>query len=636
MSHTKHASMWRRTLGALVAASGVALVGGALTAAAEDGPPLGAARSFALLGGSTVTNTGPSIVTGDVGVSPGTAITGFPPGTVTGGSIHAGDAAAARAHSDAALAYAFLEGMWSIPANNLSGTDLGGLTLAPGVYKFNTAAQLTGDLTLDAQGDPGALFVLQIGTTLTTSSGSSVIVINGGADYDESNVFWQVGSSATLGSGTAFTGNILAYSSITIVSGSSMTGNALALNGGVTTDSNTNTSPSLATDDPPVDPPADPTAPINLTAVLSGTTAAPSADLRWNDASDYETDFRVFRRDGAGPGFVLIGSTGTTDMLGEGGVATYHDPVLTPSVTYTYRVTAFSIANGDSDPSNEALLDTGDVIPPGVAVVPPLALTAVLTGEAESPGADLTWTDVSDNETEFRVFRRDGAGPNFVQVGSTATADTGGAGGEMTFHDPLLDPSTTFTYRVTALTLAALESAPSNEALLDTATLVTPPARWVDVHLGRRRSFVRDRVRPRADSVFIRGSYSVIDVDTSVPTVLNDADPRIDGIAIQVRAPGNLVLLTIPANDPNWRVSKMGKYVWRSRNGRDAPAARIRINTRKSEFTLRSSRNDFGSNPVNSITVSFTSQGATGSDTRVWNNPAKTRARSTVLFTSPR
>ncbi len=249
MTHKEHVSKDWRTRGAVLATAVVALAGASLPAAAGAGPSLGAARSFGVLGASTVSSTGQTTVTGDVSVSPGTEITGFPPGTVTGGAIHAGDATAARAHRDAANAYDVLAGMASIPANNRSNVDLGGLTLAPGVYKFDSSAQLTGALTLDAQGDSGALFVFQVASALTTASGASVVVINGGGNYDESKVFWQIGSSATLGSGTAFTGNILAYASITLVSGTTMTGNALSLVGAVTMDTNSViTSPAFVED----------------------------------------------------------------------------------------------------------------------------------------------------------------------------------------------------------------------------------------------------------------------------------------------------------------------------------------------------------------------------------------------------
>jgi hypothetical protein len=237
------------------------------------------------------------------------------------------------------------------------------------------------------------------------------------------------------------------------------------------------------------------------------------------------------------------------------------------------------------------------------------------------------------------VYRRDGAGPDFVLVGWIATTDMLGTGGAETFQDLMLAPSTTYTYRVTAFGLAAGESVPSNEALVETCGVNPPgvvPGRWLDVQLGRGRSVIVDRYRARMDRVVIRGSYAVIDVDSSALSVLQDADPRADGIAIQVRAPGNLVLVSIPAHDPRWKVSKKGVYRWKTRNGRHAPASNIRIDTRQSEFTLKSNRNEFGSVPVNSITVSLTSQRATGSDTRAWNHPETLPVGTRALFKLPK
>jgi hypothetical protein len=205
--------------------------------AASAQSPLGSAESFAVLGASTVTNTGATMITGDAGVSPGTAMTGFPPGIVVGGTLHAGDAVAAQAHSDAVLAYAGLVALTC--GTNLTGQDLGGLTLTPGVYCFDSSAQLTGTLTLDAQGNPDALFVFQIGSTLTTASASSVVVIDGGQGCIGSNVFWQVGSSATLGTDTQFAGHLLALISITVTTGVSVSGSVMALTGAVTMDTNT-------------------------------------------------------------------------------------------------------------------------------------------------------------------------------------------------------------------------------------------------------------------------------------------------------------------------------------------------------------------------------------------------------------
>ena len=170
---------------------------------------MGTARNFAVLGASTVTNTGTTSLIGDLGVSPGTSITGFPPGALTG-TIHAADAVAAQAQVDAATAYNSLAG--ETCTTNLTGQDLGGLTLRPGVYCFDTSAQLTGTLNLNAAGDPNAVFVFLIGSTLTTASNSAVIVSGG----SPCGVYFQVGSSATLGTGTQFSGNIFALASITI------------------------------------------------------------------------------------------------------------------------------------------------------------------------------------------------------------------------------------------------------------------------------------------------------------------------------------------------------------------------------------------------------------------------------------
>ena len=195
---------------------------------------LGSASSFAVLGGSAITNTGATVITGDLGVYPGTSITGFPPGIVNG-TIHDGDAVAMQAQLDALTAINFLQGL---PSNqNLSGQDLGGLMLTPGVYTFNSSAQLTGALMLNFQGLSNQNFVFQIGSALTTASASSVLLLNMGTN---DNVYWAIGSSATLGTTTDFEGNIIAEQSITLTTGATIDcGRALALNGAVTMDTNT-------------------------------------------------------------------------------------------------------------------------------------------------------------------------------------------------------------------------------------------------------------------------------------------------------------------------------------------------------------------------------------------------------------
>ena len=209
--------------------------GGTATNGTPTGPALilGTAANFAVLAGTTATNTAVnSTIIGDIGVSPGLALTG--PFTTTG-TIHLGDAVALQAQNDLTTAFNSLAAM---PVTlNLTGLDLGGMVLTPGVYKFNSSAQLTGTLTLDTLGDPHALFVFEIGSTLTTASGSSVVVKDGLLDATDDNIYWQVGSSATIETGTAFVGNIVAFASITLTTGATLaSGRALARNGAVTMD----------------------------------------------------------------------------------------------------------------------------------------------------------------------------------------------------------------------------------------------------------------------------------------------------------------------------------------------------------------------------------------------------------------
>lgn len=210
------------------------LMGMALAGAAQA--QLGTAEDFAVLAGTTVTNTGSSVIGGSVGLSPGLAVIGFPPGVILPpGAIHAGDAVAAQAQIDLTNAYVSL---MARPTDvDLTGTDLGGKTLIPAVYNFASSAQLTGLLTLNGLGNSASEFVFKIGSSLTTASGSAVLLINGA---NGNNVYWAVGSSATLGTNSVFAGNIVALSSITMTTGATLVcGRALARNGAVTMDSNT-------------------------------------------------------------------------------------------------------------------------------------------------------------------------------------------------------------------------------------------------------------------------------------------------------------------------------------------------------------------------------------------------------------
>ena len=208
--------------------------------AAQPPVGLGTATPFAVLASSTVTNTGPSVISGDLGLSPGSAVTGFPPGVVINGTEHVADAVALQAQTDLTTAYNDAAGR--TPFTVVS-TDLGGQTLDPGVYHAASSMGLTGTVTLDAQGDPNAVFIFQMGSTLTTASNSTVSLINGA---QACNVFWQVGSSATLGTNTTFVGSILALTSVAVQTGTTVAGRVLASNGAVTLDTNTITTPTCS------------------------------------------------------------------------------------------------------------------------------------------------------------------------------------------------------------------------------------------------------------------------------------------------------------------------------------------------------------------------------------------------------
>lgn len=228
----------------------------ALPGAAQAAPVgLGTAGPFVVLGGTTVTNTGPSVLNGNLGVFPGTELEGFGLPAVINGSTHATDEVAAKAQLDLTTAYDVAAEQPVLPANDLSGTDLGGLKLAPGTYRYNAAALLTGALTLDAEGDPNAEFVFQIGSQLTTESASSVLLVNGASPC---NVYWQVGSSADIGTTTAFQGNLMALTSISLKDGATVLGRMLARNGQVSLINNVLTRPLCATGPPSDETPGAP------------------------------------------------------------------------------------------------------------------------------------------------------------------------------------------------------------------------------------------------------------------------------------------------------------------------------------------------------------------------------------------
>ncbi len=205
---------------------------------------LGTAAQFTILAGSTVSNTGLSTIAGEVGVSPGLALVGIPSGTV----VHAGDPVAALAQSDTTVAYNYLAGLPC--GTELTGLDLGGMTLAPGVYCFTSSAALTGTVVLDGQNQPNPLFVFQIASTLVTANVAAVVTINGARPCD---VYWQTGSSATVGIASNFSGNIISLGSVTLNTGATLNGRALARTGGVTMDTNSVSNASCPDPSPPTD-----------------------------------------------------------------------------------------------------------------------------------------------------------------------------------------------------------------------------------------------------------------------------------------------------------------------------------------------------------------------------------------------
>ena len=214
---------------------------GAGSGAGGSAIPLGAAAGCAILAGSTVTNTGPTVITGgDVCLSPGSSVVGFPPGTVSGSIRVPPDPIPAQAQLDLTTAYNNLAGK---PGGASLPGDITGLTFTPGIYKNASSVGLlssAGQVTLNGLGDANAVFIFQIGSTLTTAT-SSQVILSGGTQAK--NVYWQVGSSATLGLSSVFNGNILALTSITLNNGATLHGRALARNGAVTLDSNPVTVP---------------------------------------------------------------------------------------------------------------------------------------------------------------------------------------------------------------------------------------------------------------------------------------------------------------------------------------------------------------------------------------------------------
>lgn len=303
-------------------AAGVVLLAAALLwqqspAFAATSVGLGTADPYSVLAGTTVTNTGSSTLQGDLGVSPGSAIEGFPPG-VSAGTIHAADAVALQAQSDVGIAYDNAAGQ--ALTTSVSG-DLVGRTLTEGVYNSTSSLALGGQLTLDGQGNPNSVFIFQVASTLVTASASSIILTNGA---QACNVFWQVGSSATLGTASSFKGTILALTSITVQTSATVEGRALARNGQVSLDTNVFTSPACITT-PTTSAPATtgtPTATVTPTGTATATptaTTTPSASATvTSPAATTPTATETSATGGGGTGTDEATSSATLARTGNG------------------------------------------------------------------------------------------------------------------------------------------------------------------------------------------------------------------------------------------------------------------------------------------------------------------------------
>ena len=390
-------------------------------AAQAKAQSLESAETFAVLGGSTVTNTGASIISGDVGVSPGSAITGFPPGMIMNGGLHANDGIAMQAHADLATAYTAFAGLPSPPANNLTGTDLGGLTLTPGVYRCDVAATWSsGTLTFDAQNVPTARFVIQIGTTLITPSSSSVVLINGA---DARNIYFQVGTSATLGSGSIFIGNILANAAITAVGGTNLTGRLLAVVEAVTLDTNNVTNPGPGGGGTPTPTPGGTPTP---TPTPGGTpTPTPTPTPRPAQLLNISTRLKVQTGDNVGIGGFIITGNAPKKVIVRGigpSLSSFFIGVLADPTLELHNASGIIAFNDNWKDNQQAEIEATGIPPTNdlesaiVATLAPANYTAVLRGKNGTTGIGLVEMydlDVASDSKLANISTR-----GFVQTGN--------------------------------------------------------------------------------------------------------------------------------------------------------------------------------------------------------------------------
>jgi Ice-binding-like/Domain of unknown function DUF11 len=417
------------TRGSALVVACAALIGMQSGARAATAPvPLGSAASFAVLAGSTITNTGPTTINGDVGLSPGTSVTGFPPGQVKG-TIHAADSVALQAQDDLTAAYN------DAAARTVTGTvpsELGGTTRTPGVYDSTDGTfGITGTLTLNAQGDPNAVFIFEAASTFITASASNVSLINGA---QASNVFWVVGSFATLGSGSTLQGTILAASAITVATGTTINGRALASTGAVTLAADTITA-------------AIPALTISITAQTSSTAPGDTVDYAITIADTGQTDYGGATVTDSLAG-VLDDATYGNDATATSGSVSFAAPGLTwtgdlsagATVTVTFSVsvndpatgdlslvsTVSSAAPGSSCPSGSSDPRCSSSIPVVLGVLSITAPASATLGPAAPGGtssASLGMVQVTDERAGLAGWTATTSATDFTTGGST-TAET--------------------------------------------------------------------------------------------------------------------------------------------------------------------------------------------------------------------
>ncbi|MCU1578964.1 MAG: hypothetical protein JWP19_1168 [Rhodoglobus sp.] len=530
--------------------------------AAPTSVDLGAASAYSVLGASTVTNTGATVVSNDLGVSPGTAITGFPPGLING-QTHAADPNAAAAQAALATAYTDAAGRTPSAPAVVGVYELGGTTFAPGVYAGASSLGITGTVTLDGGGDPTAVFVFQAGSTLTTASSSTVRLVNGA---QSANVFWQIGSSATLGTYSTFAGTIMALASVTVTTGVTVYGRALAQTAAVTLDTDTfvtaaadNTSPSLTITGGATASTTDSTPTISGTSdELGGTvtvtievqalTATVQPDGAWSVTAATLAD---------GP------HTATASVSDAAGNSASAQQVLTidataPTITITGGAT---VLTADSTPT---IVGTSDAVGRTVTVT---IAGQTLTAVVQSGGAwSVTAATLADGPHTAAASVSDAAG-NGASAQQVLTIDTvaptvtitGGATASTADSTPTIvgtsdEFGATVTVTIAGQTLTAVVQ-PDGSWAVTAATLADGPHTAIaSVSDAAGNSASAQQVLTidaTAPTITITGGATVLTAD-STPTISGTSDEL--GATVTVTIEGQALTATVQP-DGSWSVT---------------------------------------------------------------------------------